>query len=532
MAILLALRRSREQKATCMIGCAHSTNCFLPRRVGFKEGALSPPLFIWRWGAISAFDYPMNFASIEFFIFLGLVYGLYRCLSRRWQNGLLLISSYYFYAVWDWRFLSLIITSTLLDFTLANALERAQDNTRRRVLLGISLAANLGILGFFKYFGFFTDSLADLLGSAGLFIDWPTLNIILPIGISFYTFQTLSYTIDVYRRQLKPAKSLWEFALFVAFFPQLVAGPIERASHFLPQVAAKRVLTAEQTRRGCFLILFGLFKKVAIANGVAGSVDAIYNSTGIVGTADIILATYLFAVQVYCDFSGYSDIARGVAKLLGFDLMVNFETPYFAVNPSDFWRRWHISLSTWLRDYLYIPLGGNRKGTAKTYRNLMTTMLLGGLWHGAAWNFVYWGLYQGSLLCAHRIIAGPKPSIKPVRTWQDGLRRALIMVCFFQVTAYGWLLFRASSWTQIKTFTDRLLFHPVWTPLALPQPTLAAIAGIGLLFAIDLFHYAFGNATFYRHLPLQIKSALYACLIFVLCMGFANSSSTFIYFQF
>jgi alginate O-acetyltransferase complex protein AlgI len=332
--------------------------------------------------------------------------------------------------------------------------------------------------------------------------------------------------------KLKPVSSLLDFALFVAFFPQLVAGPIERASHFLPQVASKRKVTLDQTARGCFLILLGLFKKVAIADGVANSVNAIYNSTGIVGTLDIILATYLFAIQIYCDFSGYSDIARGVCKLMGFDLMVNFETPYFSVNPSDFWRRWHISLSTWLRDYLYIPLGGNRLGTRKTYRNLMLTMTLGGLWHGAAWNFIYWGIYQGTILCIHRLVAGPKPTIRSVTTIRDRLRRSLIIFAFFQIVCYGWLLFRASSWQQIYNFTDLLFFHPLWMSPIIPKPPLAALIGIILLLIIDLAHYVFGKATFYRRWPVQIRAALYAALLMVILMGLSNTGTTFIYFQF
>lgn len=474
----------------------------------------------------------MNFASLEFFRFLLLVYGLYFLLPWRWQNRMLLLASYYFYGSWDWRFLGLIGLTTTLDFFLANAIEDSHDPKLRKLYLAISLVANLSILGFFKYFGFFTDSLVELLARFGLQPDWRTLNIILPVGISFYTFQTLSYTIDVYRRELRPARNIFDFALYVSFFPQLVAGPIERASRFLPQIMSKRVMTLEKTTRGIFLILLGLFKKVAIANGLATSVDAIYNSSGTVGTLDIVLATYLFAIQIYCDFSGYSDIARGVAKLLGFDLMVNFETPYFALNPSDFWRRWHISLSTWLRDYLYIPLGGSRQGTGKTYRNLMVTMTLGGIWHGAAWNFVFWGVYQGAVLCLHRLFAGAKPKIRTVTGFWGGLRRAFWILAFFQVTAYGWLLFRASSWSQIKTFSDRLFFHPLWLPTQIPQPPLAALAGIALILLVDLAQYLNGKATFYQHWPLPTRAALYSALLVVLIMGLSNSGTTFIYFQF
>lgn len=474
----------------------------------------------------------MNFASIEFFTFLVLVYASYRLFSHRWQNILLLLASYYFYGSWDWRFLSLIWISTILDFFIGKSIYASHEPVQRKYLLWVSLGVNLGILGFFKYFGFFSESLSSLLVGLGIQADWRLINILLPVGISFYTFQTLSYTFDIYRGKLQPVNHFLDFALFVAFFPQLVAGPIERASHFLPQVSSKRVITLAKTTRGCFLILFGLFKKIAIADGMAGSVDAIYNSSGIVGTLDVILATYLFAIQIYCDFSGYSDIARGVSKLLGFDLMVNFETPYFAVNPSDFWRRWHISLSTWLRDYLYIPLGGNRYGAANTYRNLMLTMVLGGLWHGAAWNFIYWGIYQGGILCAHRLVAGAKPSIKPVHTLMDRCRRALIVVAFFQVICYGWLLFRASSWAQIQTFTARLSIQPVWTSPIIPDPPLSAIAGVGVLFIVDLIQYTSGTATFYRRWSVPVRTVLYATLLMVTLMGLSNTSSTFIYFQF
>ncbi|MEL7511288.1 MAG: MBOAT family O-acyltransferase [Cyanobacteria bacterium J06554_3] len=474
----------------------------------------------------------MNFASIEFFVFLSIVYASYTLLSHRWQNRLLLGASYYFYGAWDWRFLGLIGLSTLVDFWIGKSMHASDDEPFRKQLLIGSLLVNLGLLGFFKYFGFFTDSLMAALSSLGLQADWPIVNVLLPVGISFYTFQTLSYTIDIYRKKLTPVENLPDFALFVSFFPQLVAGPIERASHFLPQVLANRHITLEKTARGSFLILFGLFKKVAIADGLGTSIDAIYNSTGTVGTLDIILATYLFAIQIYCDFSGYTDIARGISKLLGFELMENFRTPYFALNPSDFWRRWHISLSTWLRDYLYIPLGGSRNGVAKTYRNLMATMVLGGIWHGAAWNFVYWGIYQGGILCAHRLVAGAKPTIRPVRSLGDGLRRAVIMAGFFHVICYGWLLFRAASWAQIITFSDRLFLHPVWTAPLLPQPSLAAIAGIALIFAVDLAQYLSGEAIFYRHWPRFTRAALYTSLLLVTLMGLSNTGSTFIYFQF
>ena len=295
--------------------------------------------------------------------------------------------------------LGFVILASLVYTALTNFTE----SNRRFCCLLISLTTQLGLLAFFKYFNFFVDSLHNALDSVGIqSITWH-LNIILPVGISFYTFQSLSYTIDIYRKVIKPTDRFFDFALFVAYFPQLQAGPIERARHLIPQLANPRQLNLDQSLRGLFLIVLGFFKKVGIADGVTPVVDQVFGSTGQITWIDVVVGTALFAVQIYCDFSGYTDIARGISKLLGIDLIVNFNQPYFATNPQDFWRRWHISLSTWLRDYLYIPLGGNHGGLLFICRNIMITMVLGGLWHGAAWNFLLWGFYQGSILCVHRV---------------------------------------------------------------------------------------------------------------------------------
>ena len=288
-------------------------------------------------------------------------------------------------------------------YLVYGTLQRLKGKRRRLLCLMVSLVTQLGLLGVFKYFNFFADSLSAALHGIGIQASELHLNIVLPVGVSFYTFQSLSYTIDIYRRQLKPTDRFFDFALFVAYFPQLQAGPIERARHLLPQLANPRRPTFDQISRGLYLIVLGFFKKIAIADGVAPIADQVFGSSGRVSWIDVVVGTVLFAVQIYCDFSGYTDIARGISKLFGIDLMVNFNQPYFATNPQDFWRRWHISLSTWLRDYLYVPLGGNHGNLLFVCRNLMITMLLGGLWHGAAWNFVLWGFYQGSMLCAYRI---------------------------------------------------------------------------------------------------------------------------------
>ncbi len=471
----------------------------------------------------------MSFASIQYAVFLCIVYALYRVLSHRWQNRMLLVASYIFYGAWDWRFLSLMLISTLVDYFVGLRLHRTENTGARRRLLLMSLVANLGMLGAFKYFNFFAESFADLLGWFGLSVSWTTLSIVLPVGISFYTFQTLSYTIDVYNRKLEPTNRFLDFALFVSFFPQLVAGPIERASHLLPQVLAERRITWDQTTRGLFLIAFGLFKKVVIADGVAHSVDVIYNARGTVTWADIVLATYLFALQIYGDFSGYSDIARGTAKVLGFDIMTNFRLPYFATNPSEFWRRWHISLSTWLRDYLYIPLGGNHHGTRKTYRNLMTTMVLGGLWHGAAWNFVLWGIFQGGILCIHRPFSKPN---RPMNSIGSLALWAVKVFVFFQITCYGWLLFRAHSFAQIWTYSATLITDFGNLATSIPMPPFATLLGIPLLAVLDTFEYWKGTPQFYRRWHTPARGFLYAALLFIFLMGTSNAPSQFIYFQF
>ncbi len=473
----------------------------------------------------------MSFASIQFGLFMLVVYPLYLLLPFRWQNWMLLIASYIFYGAWDWRFLLLLWFTTLLDYSVGVLLGRLETPRARRICILASVGANLGVLGFFKYFNFFADSLNTLCSSMGLHLGWTTLSIILPVGVSFYTFGSMSYTISVYQRKMEPSKNLPNLALYVVFFPLLMAGPIERAFNLLPRIEQPRSVTWDGITRGAFLILFGLFKKVAISDGVAASVNAFYGSTGTISGIDVAIATYLFAVQIYCDFSGYSDIARGLSKIMGFDLLTNFNLPYFSVNPSEFWRRWHISLSTWLRDYLYITLGGNRNGTRKTYRNLMTTMVLGGLWHGAAWNFVLWGAYQGAMLCIHRIIVGERKPAAPPRSPGALLVHGIKIALFFQVICYGWLLFRARSFEQIALYTASL-FQGGWSDLSVPRPPLSAMIGLALLILYELAQYFTNDAHFYRRLPHPVRGTLYASLLFVLFMGLSNAPAQFIYFQF
>lgn len=418
----------------------------------------------------------------------------------------------------------------LLMFCLYCILIRLPESRRRYFCLMISVVTQIGLLGTFKYFNFFVDSAVVALNKLGIPTASLHLEIVLPVGISFYTFQSLSYAIDIYRRELKPTNRFFDFALFVAYFPQLQAGPISRARDLIPQLASPRSLSVDQTARGVYLIVLGLFKKVAIADGVAPVVDQVFGSEGLVTWIDVVVGTVLFAVQIYCDFSGYSDIARGVSKLFGVDLVVNFNLPYFAKNPQDFWRRWHISLSTWLRDYLYIPLGGNHGNLAFVCRNLMITMLLGGLWHGAAWNYVLWGFYHGSLLCAFRVWDHYRPG-KQDR--QRGILFTLAAIAgFFIVTCYGWLLFRARSLSQVIDFTGLLFTDFGNFNYGAGVPRLSAILGIALLIMLEIIQYWRNDPHYYRHFYAVVRGAAVAAMLLFTAMGMSNEPAQFIYFQF
>ncbi len=338
----------------------------------------------------------MLFNSLEFFIFLPTVFFLYWFVfekNLKAQNALVLISSYVFYGWWDWRFLALIASSTIVDYVIGISIYATNNKKNKKLLLWFSIVFNLGLLGFFKYYNFFIDSWIDLVSILGYQMQstW-TLKVILPVGISFYTFQTMSYSLDIYFKKLKPTNDFISFASFVSFFPQLVAGPIERASNLLPQILINRKFFYNQGVQGLRLIIWGMFKKVAIADSLGLRVDYIFENYTVFNGPVLILGLLYFSFQIYCDFSGYSDIARGTAKLFGFEIMSNFKFPYFSRNIGEFWRRWHISLSTWFRDYLYIPLGGSRKGRWLSLRNIFTIFIISGFWHGANWTFIIWGL--------------------------------------------------------------------------------------------------------------------------------------------
>lgn len=401
-------------------------------------------------------------------------------------------------------------------------------NIRRKIFLAISVVANIGILAVFKYFNFFIGSASDLMNIFGLStLQNFRLDIILPVGISFYTFQTMSYSLDIYRGKMKAEKSYLDFALFVSFFPQLVAGPVERASALIPRIVNKRTVDFDMISRGVYLILFGFMKKVAIADGLAPRVDMVFSQTGIVSAIDIAYGVVLFSIQIYCDFSGYSDIARGLSKILGIDLILNFNIPYFSKSPGEFWKRWHISLSSWLRDYLYIPLGGNRGTTFRTKVNLFLTMVLGGLWHGAAWNFVLWGFFHGAILTIDHSIMRKKNDA----TNTNIIKSIITIFLFYCITCYGWLLFRAGSIDQVIDFTVGLF---TFRPGGLNVKTLpiASVLGVALLLIVDTAHYVKGTSRWYHSLPLSLQGLLQALFIMSILMGVGNSQGQFIYFQF
>lgn len=474
----------------------------------------------------------MVFNSQQFMLFFVVVYGLFLLTRNRvnTRNLILLIASYIFYGSWDWRFLSLIILSTIIDYWVGIQLGNTDpsDTRKRRSFMMISLIFNLGMLGIFKYFNFFVGSFVGLTTALGFNLDVSTLYIILPVGISFYTFQTLSYSIDIYRGNLEPSRNLITFATFVAFFPQLVAGPIERASNLLPQLNGKLSITPEKVHSALFLILWGYYKKVAIADNVAIYVNQVFGQQEAYTGLPILLAIIAFALQIYCDFSGYSDIARGVARLMGIELMVNFRLPYFALTPSDFWNRWHISLSSWLRDYLYIPLGGNRHGQWNTYRNMMLTMVLGGLWHGAAWNFVLWGAYHGTILILYRHFDRSDAYRHPMSGGYSRINIFIRWSVMIAITLYGWLLFRSNSLDQIIYMSTHLFVPGIegikWVIEIIPYILPLIIMQIAQSVSKDLL--------IFTKLRLGWQVCFSVILLLMLIIYGQHGSNEFIYFQF
>ncbi len=511
----------------------------------------------------------MVFNSVTFLVFALIFFALYFNTRGRVRTWVCLLASYLFYGWWDWRFLSLIVFSTVMDWWFGVWIARmdAPDDTRqqinsgsavlrffgdlaeratalgwnRKTVLTFSMVMNLGFLGFFKYTNFFIESFAALVRSLGMQPSNVTLHIILPVGISFYTFQSMSYTIDVYRKEIKWEPSLLKFATFIALFPQLVAGPIVRASDFLYQMSEDKKLDMQRIYSGLGRVLWGFFKKVAVADSLAPFVDQVFQAPHTFSAAHLTVGVVFYSFQIYCDFSGYSDIAIGLARMMGYDFPENFRTPYFSKSFSEFWTRWHISLSSWLRDYLYIPLGGNRNGKMGTYRNNMLTMLLGGLWHGANWAFVFWGFLHGLFLIAQRIVAPLWLRLANRLLLPRWVRTGISIAVVYVLTLIAWVYFRAGSiglaggdsFGTANTILGTIARGADFSPGSIINKFQVIKGGILLviLLAVEI------SNPVVRWNPIQtarpyVRWAIFAVLLWLIALFGTFGSNAFIYFQF
>ncbi len=468
----------------------------------------------------------MLFDTLQYWVFFSAVLAVYGSLDARSGRGFLVLVSFVFYGFWNPKFLILLAGSTVFNYFSGIAIESAQGN-RRRIWLILSLSANLTVLGFFKYFNFFVESFAHLFG---LDLGSLVLNIILPVGVSFYAFEGVAYNVDVYRKHLPAQRNLLDFALFISFFPHLVAGPIIRPHDFFPQVGPKWCINEADFKWAIMQIIKGLIKKCVFADVFAVYANAYFGQTAATEQIAALIGVFAFGMQIYFDFAGYTDIARGCARLLGFKFPPNFERPYLARDISEFWRKWHISLSTWLRDYLYIPLGGNRKGVINTHRNYIIVMGLGGLWHGASWNFLMWGLFHGCLLSAHRLWLDLGPAT--VRGWmQHSLGNAFAWMLTTLLVFIGWIPFRANDWHQTTRIIADLL-HPGAYDLAEIPTELIVLTGLSLLYCLldrgRWFEQWIENKV--ALLPFSISVGVQIWLLSLFMQR--NSSIPFLYFQF
>lgn len=466
----------------------------------------------------------MNFNSAEFMLFLPVVLILYSLvLERARRRELLLIgASYFFYMSWNWKYAGLLAFSTVVDYTVGVFLRRETRPAMRKWILAVSLTSNLGLLAIFKYYNFFVDLTVPAIGFLGWDLSFLRHELLLPVGISFYTFQTMSYTIDLYRGEQVFERDFIKFAVFVSFFPQLVAGPIVRARQFLPQLHTVPPVTVDRFHDGLLLVFRGLFKKIVLADLLATlAVDKVFADPSAFSSWDLLFALYGYAFQIYNDFSGYSDIAIGVAKMFGYELTVNFNRPYLSQNMREFWTRWHISLSTWLRDYLYISLGGNRAPPFRVRVNLMITMLLGGLWHGAALHFVLWGAYHGVLLMVTRMLPKDEGPVSIASMVQK-------QILCFHLVAFGWLLFRVQDLDNFMEYIRGLAHLSFGTQFS---GVFYLVLGLAVFLHVVPRSYVEGVAGWFTERPVSLQAAVYAGLLMVYC-GLTLEAPSFIYFQF
>jgi len=476
----------------------------------------------------------MLFNSAAFAVFLLITYAAYWGAQGRLrlQNAVLLVAAYVFYGWWDWRFVILLFLNCIVDWATGLWMANAQRIGLRKLILAISLAANLGVLFYFKYFDFFATSASRFVTLLGVHPTWTLIHVILPVGISFYTFQSLSYTIDIYRNRISPTKDLLAFLVFHSFFPQLVAGPIERAANLLPQSLTARRFDRELAADGARQMLWGFFKKVVIADRLAPIVDPIFRSPTTQLGSVLILGLFFFSVQIYCDFSGYTDIAIGVSRLFGFKLIRNFANPYFSRSVGEFWRRWHISLSTWFRDYVYIPLGGNHGTRGKTIRNLLITFGLSGLWHGANWTFLVWGFLNGGYLVMSLIAGRKEPTAGTVASGRllPSLTEVMQILVTFWLITFAWTFFRASTIKGALAYLAAIGTRP----FALSALTVyASTAGLcAVMFAVEWLQRERQHGLSIAHLPWLVRRGVYYGLVGVLLLFGSVESTPFIYFQF
>jgi alginate O-acetyltransferase complex protein AlgI len=473
----------------------------------------------------------MTFVSFEFIVLFAVFLPLYLVATHRLQNVLLLVTSYVFYGWWDVRFCSLLLLSSTVDFLCGLLIERAASEAERRQFMTIGLTFNLLTLCIFKYFDFFALSLEASLGRIGVHVSLPLLHVILPIGISFYTFQTMSYTIDVFLREVKATTRYFDFLIFVSFFPHLVAGPIMRARNLLPQVLQPRQVTMEKLSSGAALMLWGYFKKIVIADNMGLYADQIFSQPAPSG-AQILFAVYAFAFQIYGDFSGYSDIARGCARMIGFEIISNFNLPFLAASASEFWRRWHISLSLWIRDYFYIPLGGNRQSPARNAFNILFVMTVVGLWHGAANHFVLWGTFQGLLLLLYRAIGTINQRYLGIAWAPNSVFHWLSVLLFFNINCFGWLLFRCSSvFGQMIPFL-RIMIHR-FTLIGFDWSAFGHLGALAaFLVAVELVQFHMRSLEPWLSAPSLVRAGFYTAACYAIAILAPERTLGFIYFAF
>ena len=479
----------------------------------------------------------MLFNSLEFIIFFPIVVGLYFVLNPKYRWILLLIASYYFYMCWNYKYIVLILFSTIIDYFTGKGIYRTDKKAVKKAFLIGSLVTNLGLLFFFKYFNFFGDSLNYIFDRFNLFAEVPYYDFLLPVGISFYTFQTLSYTIDIYRGKQKPETHFGRFALFVSFFPQLVAGPIERSVNLLPQFRMNFKFDYARVRDGVLLMTWGMFKKVVIADRVAEYVNEVYNNPGIYDGLHNIIATLFFSFQIYCDFSGYSDVAIGAALIMGYSLMKNFNRPYLARGISEFWGRWHISLSTWFRDYVYIPLGGNRVSMGRLYFNLYFTFLVSGLWHGANWTFVIWGALHGVYLIVERLTKPFRSNIelKYKQKHLLGFVKFTEILINFVLVYVAWIFFRANSVDDAFLILKNLFVFENTNPVNLFKYSAdfyLAFLFVGGLIIFEILHEYKNIVQKFRQQHFAVKLTLFLIMVLAIFVFGKFDGVDFIYFQF